>query len=500
MQINNIKINNFKFHTKLDFPLNGNMLLYGENGTGKSSIYWALHSLFKKEQTKNIENYKKRNSQDDMFVEAIFNENAQENITTSSDNTFSNANFNTIYFTNQDLLESIIDYDSNFYIVLDIQLKKYFPMLGEYYTSFSKLDEEVKHTDDRTEQELLINKRKRNIQQFEEKLKNAQDIANDILHDNLDEKNTTITFDYQWGSLNEGATSFHQPIISLQIDSIKDIKQHFNEAKLKLTSICIFFALVKLQSQDSLDNSFKLLVLDDFLTSLDMANRKLITQYILSEFKEYQKIILTHNLQFFNLIKLLANDWDIKKLFLLKESSEYKTYIKSQQNYINEAKIFIETKQYDLEIAGNKLRKAFEEIVQEFEQQLELGKVESFHKIISSLKNNDTIFFNEPHKEINRLFVTLTKILNCNKNDTQKIKIVEDILTKKKEKNTIEIAQEDNTTLKYLVNKANIYKNILLNPSSHNDIQSELYHKECTSAIELLEQLDKLLSKIKGNN
>jgi len=67
------------------------------------------------------------------------------------------------------------------------------------------------------------------------------------------------------------------------------------------------------------ENNLKLLVLDDFLTSLDMANRKIIAKYILDNFEDYQIIILTHNLQFNNLIKrLLDNDkWDTKVWFNL---------------------------------------------------------------------------------------------------------------------------------------------------------------------------------------
>lgn len=43
-RINNIRIKNFKFF-KDEFVLNVNgkhLLLYGENGSGKSSIYWSF--------------------------------------------------------------------------------------------------------------------------------------------------------------------------------------------------------------------------------------------------------------------------------------------------------------------------------------------------------------------------------------------------------------------------------------------------------------------------
>ena len=47
-KINSIKIENFKFfHRPFKMDIEGkNLLLYGENGSGKSSLYWAIYTLF----------------------------------------------------------------------------------------------------------------------------------------------------------------------------------------------------------------------------------------------------------------------------------------------------------------------------------------------------------------------------------------------------------------------------------------------------------------------
>ena len=47
-RIKSIQINNFKFfQAEKPIEFNGsNLLLYGENGSGKSSIYWAFYTLF----------------------------------------------------------------------------------------------------------------------------------------------------------------------------------------------------------------------------------------------------------------------------------------------------------------------------------------------------------------------------------------------------------------------------------------------------------------------
>jgi energy-coupling factor transporter ATP-binding protein EcfA2 len=74
-----------------------------------------------------------------------------------------------------------------------------------------------------------------------------------------------------------------------------------NEAKLTQLALSVRFgaALVKLHESD-----LKLLVLDDLLVSLDMSNRMKVVEILLSEtFANYQKIILTHDLGFFQEFK-----------------------------------------------------------------------------------------------------------------------------------------------------------------------------------------------------
>ena len=62
-EIDELKIQNFKFFPKLENPikLDGrHLLLFGENGSGKSSIYWALYTLLEcanKEDVAEIKKY-----------------------------------------------------------------------------------------------------------------------------------------------------------------------------------------------------------------------------------------------------------------------------------------------------------------------------------------------------------------------------------------------------------------------------------------------------------
>ena len=79
---------------------------------------------------------------------------------------------------------------------------------------------------------------------------------------------------------------------------LKKCQTWVNEAKLTQLALSVRFGATLAHLHDS---PFKLLVLDDLLISLDMENRMKVVDIILSEtFAGYQKVILTHDLGFFN--------------------------------------------------------------------------------------------------------------------------------------------------------------------------------------------------------
>jgi recombinational DNA repair ATPase RecF len=450
VQITNIKLQNFKFHTKLDFPLKGNMLIYGENGTGKSSIYWALHSIFKKEQTNDIESFKKIGTSNDLNVQInIKNSEVSNTLATNNTNTICNNNFKTVYFVNQDLLESIIDYDSNFYNVLDTQFKKYFPMLNDFYANYERADNRLELGENHQE---ITSSRNKNTEKFESLLNETIVIANSILKDDFGE-DINLSFAFDGGELQEDGNKFNNPNISLKIDNINTLKSHFNEAKLKLSSLAIFLALVKIQSKDNQENELKLLVLDDFLTSLDMANRGLIIEYIFNEFSKYQKIILTHNIQFSNLIKQFLksrqeiSNWDIKNIFTRKinaieESIIYTKdddFIKIAQDYIDDNK---------LQECGGYLRKEFERQVEELRIINELGIKQKLSDTINEILNSSTQKFE---------YKRVQKVLN----------------------------------------NAKYYQDSILHASNHYDITTEVYEKDYKGSIKTLKELRKCILNLK---
>jgi energy-coupling factor transporter ATP-binding protein EcfA2 len=459
MKIKEIKLKNYKFHHKLKFNIENNSLIYGENGTGKSSIYKALYSNFYY-----LKDNKIVTNQIDIREKFIHRDYSNENLEVNID--FNNEIFlnrknnildnseilekQTIYFADEKVLHKIVQ--NNFYEVIDSELVKHFLELNRLNKLYNKIPTLMSR---KTEQEELIKARKEVDYQYKKLFNELIPIheINRIINKEFCE-DFEIEFDIKDSDIEFDNQKFIPPIISIRVKNIDDkgdFKNHFNEAKLKLIALSIYFALAKKYETDS---ELKLLVLDDFLTSLDMANRKLIIQYILDNFGEYQKIILTHNLQFSNLIiellKMREEDiyWDMKNLFFRRINGSYETliydketdYIKLSDEYLNENL---------LDEAGIYLRKEFERILDELRQKNEIGAKEKLGNIKSQL-------------------------LELNSSDDINIKKMQEILKKTK-----------------------FYQDTVLHSTAHYDSGTPIYRKELNGAKVLLEQLRKQLRVLK---
>lgn len=92
-----------------------------------------------------------------------------------------------------------------------------------------------------------------------------------------------------------------------------------------------------------------------------MANRHYIIEYIFTQYSEYQIILLSHNLQFYNLIIDWINTkkknklWEIENIYLRRRENKNESIIYSNSsNYLVEAE-----KKFDINemaICGNLIR------------------------------------------------------------------------------------------------------------------------------------------------
>lgn len=177
--------------------------------------------------------------------------------------------------------------------------------------------------------------------------------------------------------------------------TIQRPQSYLNEGKLTQLALSVRFAasLVNLHN----DSVIKLLVLDDLLVSLDMSNRMKVVEILLSEtFSDYQKIILTHEKGFFDEFRrVIAADhpqWCFRSL-----QGDAKNGIrqKIEKDPIERATDYL--RGHDLEAAAVQLRKAAESTADNYLKMATgvMPKPGDFHSLSEKLKKARRILAND---------------------------------------------------------------------------------------------------------
>jgi hypothetical protein len=241
-------------------------------------------------------------------------------------------------------------------------------------------------------------------------------------------------------------------------------------------------------------------LLDDFITSLDIANRTLLMKYVFDNFKEAQILLFTYNVNFYNLATYLINEiyktsdkWAFgnlyefdndNKLFLKDVVKDVKT-IKEKYRLNPEAK----------ESIGNDIRQKFEILLYEFSKLLMIGAVEDSNKIMNVLENSKTFYFkvmNHKLKTATDLVEDLTYILNGSYQD----KLKERLLSKIKEYELTELKN-----LQITLQQLKLYRKVTMHPLSHGTLgQSTFTQKEIEISLALLERFETHLQTLIDSN
>ena len=483
IRINYLDIKYFKFFKKKKkIELEGkNILVFGENGSGKSTIYWAFYTFLQSSIKSNYDIAK-------YFTQSTtskINEKSLVNIYESDDNKSyiklnltNNSNFciskdvdaintndksNTL-ISNANLASDFISYKYlfrffNFLHREDIDL---FPLFS--YEILQFLSKDTNNMSELWNEILTLidSKPRKNNKILNQKLTLFNNHLTEIISDlNIPIDNYLKQFKYNnlklKLSVEEGTYNgkeFIYPKITLEIiikkDDTNEIKiykpqSYFNEAKLTAIALSVRLAI----TYNKLKNSeLKILVLDDLLVSLDMSNRETVLNVITNDkyLKDYQIIILTHEKSFFEMAKrkLLFN-W--KYLEMYEDTSEVfpkPLILQSEDNFEKATKYF---KKCDYPASGNYLRKTSEEIMKYLLS--DIFKPSDKDGLDSLIKNLKT------------------------KYDEFKITIPESI-----------------SKLEELTKR-------IFNPASHNDLINPLYKKEIDDAIQVVKEL-KDLKKIKS--
>jgi energy-coupling factor transporter ATP-binding protein EcfA2 len=182
---------------------------------------------------------------------------------------------------------------------------------------------------------------------------------------------------------------FTPPIISFGIRvGGKDVKRpqsFLNEAKLTQLALSVRFAASLVNLHDS---DVKLLVLDDLLVSLDMSNRMKVVGILLSEtFEDYQKIILTHDMGLFREFRRVLGashpDWECVRLE--GKPSDPTVCCQSEKSDTQKAEDYLHG--HRLDEAALCLRKACEDTAKRFINHNEVVPTKEFTGLADALRS-----------------------------------------------------------------------------------------------------------------
>ena len=380
-RIEKIEIKNFKFFKETFLiRVNGkNLLLYGENGSGKSSIYWSVYTHFqayakdKNEAQKyfvadNPQNLRNRYAEvtDDSSIKIFFNngegttkaiEDSNSCYYADDEETLRFMRFTAMSsdFMNYKFLSSLFDFkNSEENEVFSLFEKEVLPYIDldeplfhidgtrtginnasewwKYINGTSSglpRSQKTNHFDQRTPEyksyQVLINK-------FNSLFKNKITFiilrANAILKEafqleiKIDFLFTGVFFNTRLakrrfdGELHPPKIHLTAEVLSSRLvdkSAIKHPKSFFNEAK--ITCIALALRLAILESHPSSLEAPSILFIDDLLISLDMSFRRKVISLLMPYTRRFQTFIFTHDRAFYHLVNSeikingVADEW-----------------------------------------------------------------------------------------------------------------------------------------------------------------------------------------------
>lgn len=335
--INTISLTSFKaFGLPVEFNLDSkSMLAYGENGSGKSSLYEAIRLFFYQDR---ILAGLKKEGQAGEITEAD-----KQNYLRGFNNQIIKADFELKVNGLKREAFPIDDYAIYMLCNLNVQVGDVL-RAGEFLQGITMptMDVDAFLRDNRAA--LLQN-------------------INKAIHDDFKENFTVSFADVYYTLKIKDATRDVSPEM--------DYRQYLNEAKLHLVALLLFFESVKLHKDSILAEKSKLLVLDDIVTSLDATNRIFLANYLIRDFSDCQIVLLTHNVSFFNMVHLkLSNAIDgIPEKWV--EYNIYETIDDSKAysySTMKDAKAILAEymKTSNRAEVGNLIRRRFEAVMYEF--------------------------------------------------------------------------------------------------------------------------------------
>ncbi|SPD74782.1 putative Recombinational DNA repair ATPase (RecF pathway) [uncultured Desulfobacterium sp.] len=433
VRISRIRISNYRFFREeiaLDF--NGaNLLVYGENGSGKSTIYRALEYLAGKR-------FEGIAAEKNIFSDAAeplieFGFTNGKELIIHSDMTEMPEGFD--FIKGLSVFAPMLDYKKllkvHYATTLVAGRINVYDMLRELFKDYE------------AEDGIVLSGIKDPSRYFE----SLERIVNSVL---LDETNRILAMFDADISLQKFTfkTEFTpdnrlEPVINIEIDyreqAVDNYHTFLNEARLSALAVSLYFASTKTLLGSLRSESVKILVLDDLLIGLDMGNRFKLLDILKTEFSEFQIFFFTYDKELFEIYKNKM-PWEKYELYMDDTADIPAAIVKRGSSETERAKEFYAAKEYDC--CALVLRKGFEKLLKSYLS---------------------------PREQLDR---------NCNELN------LADLVGRAKKKCTGEA--------KKIMEKLDSDRRHILNPLSHNDNRN-IYAQELKSAMDDLEKLKDML-------
>lgn len=552
MKIQTLTIQNFKaFGLPQRFDFEGkNVLVYGNNGSGKSSLYYALHVFFQSSiDGKDCQKYFIPNGPESLL-------NAYTDVTAypptirllsdsgqhyafsngpvpvtlpSSEGDIRLANLASD-FMNYRLLFNFYNFrnseDAN---VWDVFEKEIFPywFIDEdenltFETELARIRAKLTELSQRTERSavtgaLLPTGRRgpeyralqQDIRVFNDRFASLFNVLKADIKPLLTThflKDEDIDINIEPAELQIKARQpfeLEKPLLKLTVRvngiDIAKPQSFLNEARLTALALSVRFAMLGRKFKGLKANpALKVMVIDDLLISLDMSNRMKVIKYLQESetLKDYQKIILTHDKGFYEILKTnFVNDSSDWKWFELYEQQSpldskgvyYNPICIEAVNSLTKAECYLKgTKPYpkDYEACALYLRKSTEEILRFFFDPTleELTRYSVFKTLASTLSN--------VKKEVNqRLETGFKSILDNPRITPSKVRKIKDSIVDLPV--AVEMTEEQTKEIRYL----NTYRTDVFNYiTAHYEQQKVLADSVKERASKLNEIRDRILN------
>ena len=390
MRITNIEIKNFRaFRGTYHIGLNKsgkNLLVYGENGSGKSSLYLALKYFLESgvdedDKDTDFENHQNIFLQDPGHIKLSLRADqwSRENTYEWSQRIIGETNDELI--TEASKVKGFLDYKAlleTHYLHRENDTVNLFDLLVEVLLANTinpvrerSLAEDwsaIQPPFPRRNAKTQITALERQIGVFNDELTNRLAELRPKVSEILRRfgYKVTLDLDFQGVTYNRDEKMLDNREIFLKVEFFDtDIPSHhrfLNEAKLSAIAIAIYLSSVLLQPESDL----KILALDDVLIGLDMSNRLPVLNILKDYFPDHQIFLTTYDKAWYEIAKQRTDqkDWEYAE-FYFGQTDEYEipVYVENKA-YLDKAREYLDANDY--KACAVYLRTAFEAIIKRF--------------------------------------------------------------------------------------------------------------------------------------